>query len=66
MDGDDFAVFKACSTRSKVPYSGGLPPGCKLARDPAGFIDADLDRDADVDQNDFGIFQAATAEPENL
>jgi hypothetical protein len=57
VDGDDFVVFKACSTRSGVAYSGALPTGCKLARDPAGFIDADLNRDFDVDQNDFGIFQ---------
>src|SRR5207244_345088 len=58
VDGDDLAVFRACSTRSKVPYHpAALPPGCTLAPNAGGIIDADLDNDADVDQNDFGIFQ---------
>src|SRR5262249_48890950 len=57
VDADDFAVFKACSTRSGLGYSLALPSGCTLAPNLAGFIDADLDRDSDVDSNDFGIFQ---------
>ena len=64
VDGDDYAVFKACSTGPMVAYDpGALPAGCTLAPDSGGFIDADLDNDADVDQSDFGVFQRCYSGP---
>jgi hypothetical protein len=34
-----------------------LPPGCTLTLDGEGFLQADLDQDRDVDDDDFAIFQ---------
>ena len=49
----------ACGTGPAVPYNpSDLPEGCTLAPDHVGIIPPDLDRDGDVDQSDFGIFQA--------
>lgn len=58
VDGHDLEAFTACATGPAIPYGGGkLPPGCSLTPGPTGFLAADLDRDGDVDQEDFGLFQ---------
>lgn len=64
-DGDvdiaDFEAFVACETGPDLLYDpGDLPepaPGCTQVPDFENRIAADLDRDGDVDQRDFGIFQ---------
>lgn len=58
VDSGDSAIFEACSSGPAIPYDPvALPPGCALTADLEGFLPADFDRDRDVDQDDFGIFQ---------
>ncbi len=61
VDQGDFSIFAACATAPNVPYDPmalpASPPGCPLTPDGTGRIAADFDRDGDVDQEDFGIFQ---------
>ena len=61
VDTDDLQVFEACATGPAIPYNAAvLPeqsPGCTLTPDGDGKIPADFDKDGDVDQTDFGIFQ---------
>ena len=58
VDSDDLALFTACLTGPGLPYQPDhLPAGCTLIPDPAGHLPADLDKDGDVDQDDFGVFQ---------
>jgi hypothetical protein len=53
----DLEAFQACVTGPGIAYDpSNLPAGCELS--PVnGFLPADFDRDGDVDQDDFGIFQ---------
>ncbi len=61
VDAEDFEIFAACVTAPAVPYDPMAlpesPPGCQLTPDGTGHIAADFDRDGDVDQEDFGVFQ---------
>jgi len=61
VDSDDLLVLEACATGPAVPYNPtALPepePGCTLTPDGSDHIGADFDRDRDVDQSDFGVFQ---------
>lgn len=50
----DLDIFLACATGPAGPYT---PTSCPLIPDGQGHVAADLDQDADVDQDDFGIFQ---------
>ncbi|GMV97171.1 MAG: hypothetical protein AMXMBFR83_15300 [Phycisphaerae bacterium] len=55
---NSFSVFEACATGPEIPYDAhNLPSGCPLVPDPQGHIAVDFDKDGDVDQNDFGVFQ---------
>ncbi|NLE59425.1 MAG: hypothetical protein GX616_13770 [Planctomycetes bacterium] len=60
-DGGDLDVFEACATGPGVAYNpAALPepePGCTLTPDDNGHVTADSDKDGDVDQIDFGVFQ---------
>jgi len=61
VDAEDLEMFEACATGPMVFYDpAALPgplPGCSLTPGGDGRIAADFDRDGDVDQDDFGIFQ---------
>ncbi|HOW74016.1 MAG TPA: hypothetical protein PKY77_25715, partial [Phycisphaerae bacterium] len=46
-------VFEACFGGPSLPDA----PDCALVPDMEGFIAADFDKDTDVDQSDFGVFQ---------
>jgi Ca2+-binding EF-hand superfamily protein len=65
VDGDatvtlqDLQAFSECSTGPGITYANlGLPATCTLTPDDQGFVSADVDRDGDVDQVDFGAIQA--------
>lgn len=57
----DFDVYTSCAAGSTILYDpAALPqsePGCTLTPDVTDHIAADFDRDGDVDQDDFGVFQ---------
>jgi hypothetical protein len=53
---DDLDIFLACMTGPAIDYAGGVPADCTLTIN-GGLIPADLDRDGDVDQDDFGMVQ---------
>jgi hypothetical protein len=58
VDLDDLDAFERCVTGPAVAYEpGALGPNCDLVADADGIISADLDRDGDVDQSDFGTVQ---------
>ena len=58
VDQDDLDAFARCATGPAIPYApDALPPDCDLVADGDGIISADLDRDGDVDQTDFGLVQ---------
>ncbi len=52
VDGDDYAHFAACATRSRV------------AQNNAACADAKLDADSDVDMRDFALFQRCYSGPQ--
>jgi len=57
MDRSDLDAFTACLTGPAIPYDPANPPtGCTLQA-VVGLLPADLDRDGDIDQSDFGILQ---------
>ena len=55
VDALDFALFSACATGPDLPYQPVLPDGCQMLPDGTGHIAADLDRDGDVDTEDFAV-----------
>ncbi len=58
VDMRDLEVFETCATGPAIPYGPHhLPTGCTLKPDAEDKIAPDLDRDGDVDQDDFGAFQ---------
>ena len=58
VDDEDVELMANCRTGPMVPYDvEALPPNCTLTPDCNGFLSADLDRDGDVDQDDFGYLQ---------
>jgi hypothetical protein len=58
VDNDDVLQMLSCRTGPMVPYDvEALPEGCTLTPDCFGILPADLDRDGDVDQDDFGYLQ---------
>ena len=58
VDQDDLETFEACATGPAIAYDPeALPPNCDLVADGDGIVSADLDRDGDVDQADFGAVQ---------
>ena len=54
VDAADLDIFLACGTGPAGAYAAS---GCSLSPDGEGYVAADLDRDHDVDQVDFGVFQ---------
>jgi len=55
---DDLDIFLECMTSPENRYEPGVPPaGCTLLPDPSGTLPCDFDKDYDVDQDDFGVFQ---------
>ncbi len=59
VDEADLLIFEACFTGPQIPYDPeNLASGCTLTPDSQGIIRADMDSDTDVDQLDFGLFQA--------
>lgn len=68
----DFALLLPCVTGPTVDYNPQslpeVPPGCTQTPDAQNHIPADLDKDGDVDADDFGVFQrcfsgSAAADP---
>ena len=59
INAGDEPYFEACDTGPDVPYFGNLPGTCTMTLDSQDKIPADMDRDGDVDQVDFGLFQKA-------
>lgn len=57
VDTEDLTVFEGCATGPAIAYDPqNRDAGCAL--DPVeGYLPADFDRDGDVDQEDFGVFQ---------
>lgn len=54
----DIGMLISCSTGPSVPYNAAdLPLGCFTLPDVAGFLPPDLDRDRDVDADDFARLQ---------
>ena len=63
VDRADLTLFLPCATGRDIPYDPGkLPTNCTLATDFAGILQADFDRDGDVDMADFGTLQRAYGE----
>jgi hypothetical protein len=63
VDDEDLEIFDPCRTGPEIAYNpDNLPPGCTLTPDAAGMIAADLDRDGDVDHDDYGRFQRCYGE----
>lgn len=57
VDADDLDIFKACATRSAVPYNpASPPPGCP-APYGSSYVAPDFDHDSDVDLSDFAVLQ---------
>jgi len=55
---DDFVAFQNCVTGPEISYRSRLPANCTLTPSPTtGLLPADFDKDEDVDQDDFGVFQ---------
>ena len=58
VDGNDFTIFQACMTGPDALYTAApLPSGCEVEKDVRNLIPPDFDRDGDVDQEYFGLFQ---------
>lgn len=58
VDRADADLLETCTSGPAIPYDPwSLPFGCNQLADAARIIPADLDRDRDVDQSDFGILQ---------
>lgn len=58
VDAADLDLLNGCASGPAIPYDpGNLPSTCPVSADHQGFIRPDLDRDGDVDQSDFGLFQ---------
>jgi hypothetical protein len=58
VDGEDLQILQACATRASVAYDAQALPGtCPSLPDHHGLIRPDIDRDGDVDLEDFGRFQ---------
>lgn len=55
---DDFTGFAECATGPGIDYTvAGLPGECTLVPDVDGLVAADMDRDRDIDMDDFANMQ---------